>query len=474
MIEDIDARARAGNTVVTIRLSAVTSYTVGTLDPQGNLPYRVYVDLEGTRLGPGTTRERSLETGPLARIRTGQFTQSAARVVLDFKEQAPFTVRSERSPFRIVLSVGEPSAERRRERRSFAAREPAPEPRDAGPSRGRPAVADTKGGAVAKRVTPVPGTAQVAAAEKAPPQVAPRTPAPAQASPPVPVAVAQSAQPIAQPAPPGPAVAQPAPPAPAVAAEAPTAPAAVVALPPPSFDPTAPERVPPSTRARGRQTPRHPLPRPARFTRAALIPAPALSDSLRVVIDPGHGGRDPGARSIDGAWEKDIVLGLARSLAQRLRERLAVSVVLTRRGDDTVPIRRRAGMAKGATLLVSVHANACPETWVEGVQTFYSDGGDHTAESRRLARLVHHRVVGAIDADYGPVRDGGVWERPLGLLRLSGAPSLLIETAYLSNAADRRRLDDPDYQLAVIDGIVDGIADYLAGVPDPMRLLARR
>jgi N-acetylmuramoyl-L-alanine amidase len=192
-----------------------------------------------------------------------------------------------------------------------------------------------------------------------------------------------------------------------------------------------------------------------------------------VVIDPGHGGRDPGARGVDGAWEKDIVLELSHFLANRVRERLGLAVLLTRDGDETVPIPARAAYSKGAQLLVSVHANACPKAWVQGVQTFYNSMGDHAVESERLAQLVHHRVVSAIGLEYGPVDDGGVRDRELGLLRLSGAPSLLIEAAYLSNAADRRRLADPGYRLAVVDGIVDGIADYLSGLDAARPRLAR-
>ncbi len=383
---------------MTIRLSSPTTYSIGTLDAEGALPFRVYVDLDDTTLGASTPREQPFDAGPLVRMRTGQFTESAARVVLDFKIPAPFTVKAYSTPFRIVLSVGHPAAARTHESQRAAGSGPPATPATA-PSVGVP--------------LPPLATSMATASDSAPTRSA-STP------------------------------------------------------PPANPEPAAPKT---GTRPHQRETP---PPTDPRIARAALPPAPPLHAPLRVVIDPGHGGKDPGARSVDGAWEKDIVLSVAKFLATRVRERLGVEVILTRVGDQSVSIRRRAAMAERARLLISIHGNACPESWVEGVQTFYAPEGENAVESRRLAGLVHQRVVRAIHSDYGKVRDGGVLERSLGILRLSGAPSLLLEAAYLSNPADRRRLDDPEYRRAITDGIVDGIADFLAGVPDPRRLLASR
>jgi N-acetylmuramoyl-L-alanine amidase len=193
------------------------------------------------------------------------------------------------------------------------------------------------------------------------------------------------------------------------------------------------------------------------------------------VIDPGHGGSDPGAQSVDGRWEKDIVLDIARELALRIRKRLEVAVVLTREGDETLSMAERAAYARGnESLFISVHANTFSKPSMGGVQTFYAAGGRYGVESRRLARLVHDRVLTAINGSYGSVRDGGVRSRRLAVLRRVPAPALLFEAAYISNPVDSCRLADSDYRDATVDGIVDGIADFLSGVPDPESVVAGR
>jgi N-acetylmuramoyl-L-alanine amidase len=429
-LEFIGATARPASAEVTIALSKPAPYIVKTLPADAANPYRVYIDFDETKLGPGAFRERPLTSGPVLRIRTGQFTPTQARVVIDLKEQLAHAVTVQHKPFRIVLKIGNGGAAKaRREKRTFA-EAPPPPVRNPWPP---PPKDDAK-------PQPPSRSQQLAAA---PPQPAP---APA-ARPPSPPPQEPAKRPEPAPTPdPVPSIVPPVTVAPGAAPVQPGAPA----------------------------SPAQPVPKDVRPPPGGTIAAgPPFSEPLRVVIDPGHGGRDPGAQSVDGAWEKDIVLGLSQFLADRVRNRLGLFVELTRHGDETVPIHVRAEQAMGAELLVSVHANAHPKPWVQGVQTFYMAGGNHGAESRRLAQLVHRRVVSAIGLEYGPVGDGGVRDRELGLLRMSTAPSLLIEAAYLSNAADRRRLDDPVYRMAVTDGVIDGIADFLTGLPAPRPQIAR-
>jgi N-acetylmuramoyl-L-alanine amidase len=409
-LEFIGATARPGSAEVTIALSKPAPYVVKTLPADATNPYRVYVDFEETKLGPGAFRERPLTSGPVLRIRTGQFTPTQARVVIDLKEQMAHAVTVQHKPFRIVLKIGDNKTSKvRRERRTFAA---------------VPAVP-----AAPARQSPWP----------APPRKNAEPPTPAEPRQPAAAPSESNAGGMAG------GHATPGTPRVTDAPGAAGKPDAVI-------DPPL---------AKGSRKP------------GAIAAGPPFPEPLRVVIDPGHGGRDPGAQSVDGAWEKDIVLGLSQFLADRVRSRLGIAVELTRHGDETVPIHLRAAQATGAKLLLSVHANAHPKPWVQGVQTFYMDAGRHGTESRRLAELVHRRVVSAIGLEYGPVGDGGVRERDLGLLRMSTAPSLLLETAYLSNLADRRRLDDPLYRMAVTDGIIDGIADFLSGLPPPRPFIAR-
>ena len=450
-LEFIGATARPGSAEVTIALSKPAPYVVKTLPADAANPYRVYIDFDETKLGPGAFKERPLTSGPVLRIRTGQFTPTQARVVIDLKEQLAHTVVVQHKPFRIVLKIGDPgTAKARREKKTFAAVLPPPTRQNPWPppvNVERPFRAEPQ--QLAKVAPPLPANRD----DDAPPPP-PARPAP----PPQKEAAARPAptQPIAKPSPP--------------AAAAPTASA-------PASGATAPSVTAPGPSGAGRvsgESTEQPVakepPKPG-----AIAAGPPFSEPLRVVIDPGHGGRDPGAQSVDGAWEKDIVLGLSQFLADRVRSRLGLAVELTRHGDETVPIHVRAEQAAGAELLVSVHANAHPKPWVQGVQTFFYVGtGQPGGESRRLAQLVHRRVVSAIGLEYGPVGDGGVRERDLGLLRMSSAPSLLLEAAYLSNPADRRRLDDPVYRMAVTDGVIDGIADFLTGLPAPRKPLIAR
>jgi N-acetylmuramoyl-L-alanine amidase len=468
------------------------------------------VDFTDTKLAPGAGSERPVSTGAVRQVRTGQFTASTARVVLDLREHTAYRVETHRNPFRLVIYLDNPT--------TAVAQEPvdpprqqkdAPLPRESSPAPAESAIAkattpaDPKiamapkvvaspspppappAKAVPTVAAPTSGPAEKAAAEKPPADKAPAETAPAKSAAveksPAEKAPAEKATPKTAPvenaADEPPTVA---PPVDAPETPASHAPVAVAKATSTEADGSAPTSPQDSRDDEGRAS-GAPLafvdapPAAGNKQYASIPPGPAFPDRVRVVIDPGHGGRDPGAQSIDGTWEKDIVLEVARELARRTRKRLDVDVVLTRTGDETVSIDDRAAFATGQdSLFVSVHGNACPESWVHGVQTFYPAGGNFGPQSRRLARLVHHRIVTAIDQGYGPVHDGGVRPRGLAVLERSSAPSLLVEAAYLSNPADRRRLDDAGYRSALVDGIVDGIADYLSGVPEPTRLLARR
>jgi N-acetylmuramoyl-L-alanine amidase len=508
VLEFIGTSARPETTQVTIQLSGPAEYAVNTLPGDGENPFRIYIDLEGTTLGAGARRERPLRAGPLQRIRTGQFEADRARVVLDLKHEAPYTVTVHKRPFHIVLRVGEMTA-KEREYRAVVSNDVPPavveSPLAASPEPEVDVVLDTEEPAAEMPIEVATATASPPAPEPPPAEAEPsersaaaekqrarearkvqrlvkyaarreehrrraqeraETPDGTDAWPASAdgdgdatvaeraggveiIAVAEAAE---TPAPPAPA--------PDVAAVDASLERVALASPAPAAE-ASPE---------GRSPDQDVLDFDARLAAIPRPPAP-----VHIVIDPGHGGRDPGAQShVDGAWEKDIVLEISHDLAERVRQRLGINVVLTRQGDETVPIHDRAALSQGAQLLVSVHANTCPQSWVKGVQTFYAEENEHAPESRRLARLVHRRVVTAIGEEYGPVEDGGVRTRGLGVLRLSRAPSMLLEAAYLSNPADRERLSDPDYRLAVADGIVDGIADFLSGMPDPRQLYARR
>ena len=108
-LEVIGVTNNSSPTEVAIRLSRPASYQVRTLAPDGEHPYRVYVDLNDTKLAPGMSRQRPLTGGPVTQIRVGQFTPTQARVVLDLSEPASYAVEAEHEPFRILLRVWKPS-----------------------------------------------------------------------------------------------------------------------------------------------------------------------------------------------------------------------------------------------------------------------------------------------------------------------------------------------------------------------------
>ena len=379
-LESIGATTLSGTTEVAIRLSRQVAYQVRTLAPDGERPYRVYVDFTDTTLAAGATQQKPVASGPVTQIRTGQFTPTQARVVLDLREPAPYRVEARRKPFRIVLKVATPLV------RGSAgpSRAPAPDPKAA------PEEDQNTDDTLIPRAEP--------AAQSGPrPAHAPR-----------------------------------------------------------AFT---------GDRAPARENSED----------AALHVGPPFSAPVSIVIDPGHGGSDPGAQSVDGRWEKDIVLDVARELALRIRKRLEVAVLLTREGDETLSMAERAALARGSeSLFISVHANTFSKPSMGGIQTFYAAGERYGLTSRRLARLVHHRVLTAIDGSYGSVRDGGVRSRRLAVLRRVPAPALLFEAAYISNPVDSCRLADSDYRDATVEGIIDGIADFLSGVPDPESVVAGR
>jgi N-acetylmuramoyl-L-alanine amidase len=172
-----------------------------------------------------------------------------------------------------------------------------------------------------------------------------------------------------------------------------------------------------------------------------------------VAIDPGHGGRDPGAVGIGGLQEKTVVTAIANRVAQKLQER-GYQVVITRPGDREVDLEPRVAVAEraDADLFVSIHANAIslnrPE--VNGVETYYySDTG------RRFADQVHRRIIQAMN-----VRDRGIKSARFYVLRNTSMPAILIETGFVTGAEDARNLSNPTWRNRMADTIAQGIAQY--------------
>ncbi|MGB3612814.1 MAG: N-acetylmuramoyl-L-alanine amidase [Elainellaceae cyanobacterium] len=173
-----------------------------------------------------------------------------------------------------------------------------------------------------------------------------------------------------------------------------------------------------------------------------------------VVIDPGHGGFDPGAVGIGGLQEKNIVLPVSIQVAQIL-EQQGISAILTRRTDREIDLEPRVQIAEraNATLFVSIHANAIslsrPD--VNGIETYYTSG-----QGQQLARVIHNSLL---QATGGP--DRGVRSARFYVLRNTSMPAVLVETGFVTGAQDAPRLANPAYQTQLAQGIARGILQYI-------------
>lgn len=223
---------------------------------------------------------------------------------------------------------------------------------------------------------------------------------------------------------------------------------------------------------------------------------------LRVVLDPGHGGDDPGASST--VEEKRVTLAIARELAGLLRAGLGAEVTLTRDVDASISLRERTRRANAAhgDLFVSIHANASPRPATHGIETYYLDNTDDQATLRlasienaagaggrgdgtdldyilsslvqggkqepstQLARAVQHGIVERLRADWPRIVDLGVKRGPFYVLVGVYMPCVLVEASFLTHPEEARRLADPAYRRAIAEGIYRGIAAFAAARAD--------
>lgn len=175
-----------------------------------------------------------------------------------------------------------------------------------------------------------------------------------------------------------------------------------------------------------------------------------------IAIDPGHGGEDDGCYR-EGVSESKINLELAKKLSERLQA-LGFETLMLREDNETLPSLEdrvvEAGKA-GADIFVSIHQNAYDgtESGVSGIETWYSG---NLADSGRLAQLIHE---GAVEKT-GAVDRGTQETDELYVTREATMPSCLIETAFLSDRAEREAIASKEYQDKVVEGMVQGIVAY--------------
>lgn len=179
-----------------------------------------------------------------------------------------------------------------------------------------------------------------------------------------------------------------------------------------------------------------------------------------VVVDAGHGGRDPGAIGYGGVLEKDVTLEIARLVRFLSLSEPRIEVVLTRWFDETLSLRERIALAESvrADLYISVHANAYGSPHVGGVETLIAEGA--ASGSRSLAEKLQRSLVSELRGLGVP--DRGVKSQRL-YLRWTRIPSALVEVGFLTHPTEAQRLRSLWYQLRVAQGIWEGIQAYLQG-----------
>ncbi|MEO0455230.1 MAG: N-acetylmuramoyl-L-alanine amidase [Cyanobacteria bacterium P01_A01_bin.114] len=173
-----------------------------------------------------------------------------------------------------------------------------------------------------------------------------------------------------------------------------------------------------------------------------------------VVIDPGHGGRDPGAVGINDLYEKNVVFPIAQRVATTLRDQ-GVEVVLTRNSDYELDLEPRVQIAERAngTVFVSIHANAInlsrPD--VNGLETYYASD-----EGSRFAFIVHNIILRNMG-----MNDRGTRRARFYVIRDTSMPAILIETGFVTGAEDYPNLSNPQWRERMADSIAQGILTYL-------------
>ncbi|CRM07446.1 MULTISPECIES: N-acetylmuramoyl-L-alanine amidase [Pseudomonas] len=244
----------------------------------------------------------------------------------------------------------------------------------------------------------------------------------------------------------------------------------------------------------------------------AAEPAPLVDKAhpkrdIIVVVDPGHGGKDPGAVGSKGQREKDVVLSIAQLLAKRLKREKGFDVKLVRNDDFFVPLRKRVEIAHkhNADMFISVHADAAPRITASGASVYaLSEGGATSATARFMAQRENGAdLLGATSLlnlkDKDPMLAGVILDMSMNatiasslqlgssilgslegitslhqkrveqagfaVLKSPDVPSILVETGFISNARDSARLVTARHQQAVADGLFEGLKKYFQKNP---------
>ena len=218
----------------------------------------------------------------------------------------------------------------------------------------------------------------------------------------------------------------------------------------------------------------------------------------RIVIDPGHGGHDPGAKG-RGVNEAEVVLDVALRLEKLLIEVPGVDVILTRRTDEYVPLEQRTAIAnrESADLFLSIHANASNNTQASGVETYFLNFASNLSaasvaarenaasgqamgalpdfvktialnnkldESKDFATFVQRAMIEALRPANKTVRDLGVKQAPFVVLIGAAMPSVLAEISFVTNSQDARLLKNGSYRQRIAEALFKAVQKYQASL----------
>jgi N-acetylmuramoyl-L-alanine amidase len=240
---------------------------------------------------------------------------------------------------------------------------------------------------------------------------------------------------------------------------------------------------------------------------AVSVPAVTSQKKKRIVIDPGHGGHDPGAVGPNKLYEKDVVLDIALKLRKILSEDPNVEIFMTREKDVFIPLEERTAIAnsKNADLFVSVHANASPRKAAKGIETYFlnwtndeeamkvaarenhislkkmkkmSDERDvleiikgdlsrdnKRDESLKLANHIQLSMVNKLNKDYNHIVDLGVKQALFYVLLGAQMSSVLVEVSFISNPLEEKLLSKEEYRGELASSIASGITSYVTSRP---------
>ncbi|MEO7192041.1 MAG: N-acetylmuramoyl-L-alanine amidase [Vicinamibacterales bacterium] len=254
---------------------------------------------------------------------------------------------------------------------------------------------------------------------------------------------------------------------------------------------------------------------------ASTKPAPAESTSTgtyslarqlglgvsRIVIDPGHGGHDPGAQA-NGVSEAELVLDIALRAEKLLKDQPGFEVVLTRRSDQFIALEERTAIAnrEAADLFLSIHANASPHVDTRGIETYFLSFAmnpqaeavaarenastsqtmrtlpnivkaiamnNKLTESRELAGMVQTSLLRRLKVQNQNARDLGVKQAPFVVLIGAQMPSVLAEISFLTNRSEASLLKQPAYRQRIAQALADAVLKYQASLKKVTTLAAR-